>query len=113
MSEETTNEATEPTETPATPEFTQEEDAVLDKIFDAREEKIEQTRGAVRTTTEPSDEAASDPTLTPERQRALRRAKVPESVIEKFGDDQAQLIAWADQLLEIQGNVDGLSLIHI
>ena len=107
MSEETTNEATEPTETPATPEFTQEEDAVLDKIFDAREEKIEQTREAVRTTTEPSNEAASDPTLTPERQRALRRAKVPESVIEKFGDDQAQLIAWADQLLEIQGNVDG------
>tara|TARA_A100001391_G_scaffold199186_1_gene181792 strand:- start:124 stop:1005 length:882 start_codon:yes stop_codon:yes gene_type:complete len=107
MSEETTNEATEPTETPATPEFTQEEDAVLDKIFDAREEKIEQTREVVRTTTEPSDEAASDPTLTPERQRALRRAKVPESVIEKFGDDQAQLIAWADQLLEIQGNVDG------
>ena len=99
MSEETTNEATEPTETPATPEFTQEEDAVLDKIFDAREEKIEQTREVVRTTTEPSDEAASDPTLTPERQRALRR--------EKFGEDQAQLIAWADQLLEIQGNVDG------
>ena len=54
MSEETTNEATEPTETPetpATPEFTQEEDAVLDKIFDAREEKIEQTREVVRTTT--------------------------------------------------------------
>ena len=107
MSEETTNEATEPTETPATPEFTQEEDAVLDKILEAREERTEQIRESVRTTTEPSDEAASNPTLTPERQRALRRAKVPESVIEKFGEDQGQLVSWADQLLEIQGNVDG------
>jgi DNA-binding ferritin-like protein len=107
MSEETTNEATEPTETPANPEFTQEEDAVLDKILESREERTEQIRESVRTMTESSDEAASDPTLTPERQRALRRAKVPESVIEKFGEDPAQLIAWADQLLEIQGNVDG------
>ena len=107
MSEETTNEATEPTETPATPEFTQAEDAVLDKILGAREERSEQIRETVRTTTEPSDEAASNPTLTPERQRALRRAKVPESVIEKFGEDQGQLVSWADQLLEIQGNVDG------
>jgi len=107
MSEETTNEATEPTETPATPEFTQEEDSVLDKILEAREERSEQIRESVRTTTEPSDEADSNPTLTPERQRALRRAKVPESVIEKFGEDQGQLVSWADQLLEIQGNVDG------
>jgi len=55
------------------------------------------------------DEQPKDLTLTPERERALKRAKVPEAVLNKLADNPEQLAEWADTLMEMQGNVDGYS----
>ena len=87
MSEETT--IAEPKDETLQLLSLQEEDAVLDKIFDAREEKLNKlVKLCVQRLNPRTRLLVTD--LTPERQRALRRAKVPESVIEKFGEDQAQ-----------------------
>ena len=55
------------------------------------------------------NEQPKDLTLTPERERALKRAKVPEAVLNKLADNPEQLAEWADTLMEMQGNVDGYS----
>jgi len=104
------------------PEFSDEEDAILDRIIEQKSARQEQLMA--RTQQEPKktedsgeqspepvvqDEQPKDLTLTPERERALKRAKVPEAVLNKLADNPEQLAEWADTLLEMQGNVDGYS----
>jgi len=104
------------------PEFSDEEDAILDRIIEQKSARVEQLQA--RTAQEPkktedSGEQSPEPvvqteqpkdlTLTPERERALKRAKVPEAVLNKLADNPEQLAEWADSLLEMQGNVDGYS----
>ena len=104
------------------PEFSDEEDAILDRILEQKAARHEQLMA--RTQQEPKkmedsgeqspepvvqDEQPKDLTLTPERERALKRAKVPEAVLNKLADTPEQLAEWADTLMEMQGNVDGYS----
>ena len=104
------------------PEFSDEEDAILDRIIEQKAARHEQL--VARTQQEPKkmedsgeqspepvvqDEQPKDLTLTPERERALKRAKVPEAVLNKLADNPEQLAEWADTLMEMQGNVDGYS----
>lgn len=104
------------------PEFSDEEDAILDRIIEQKAARHEQLMA--RTQQEPKkmedsgeqspepvvqDEQPKDLTLTPERERALKRAKVPEAVLNKLADNPEQLAEWADTLMEMQGNVDGYS----
>ena len=104
------------------PEFSDEEDAILDRIIEQKNARQEQLMA--RTQQEPKkmedsgeqspepvvqDEQPKDLTLTPERERALKRAKVPEAVLNKLADTPEQLAEWADTLMEMQGNVDGYS----
>ena len=104
------------------PEFSDEEDAILDRIIEQKNARQEQLMA--RTQQEPKktedsgeqspepvvqDEQPKDLTLTPERERALKRAKVPEAVLNKLADNPEQLAEWADTLMEMQGNVDGYS----
>tara|TARA_A200000113_G_scaffold225880_1_gene248503 strand:+ start:5360 stop:6259 length:900 start_codon:yes stop_codon:yes gene_type:complete len=104
------------------PEFSDEEDAILDRILEQKTARQEQLMA--RTQQEPKkmedsgeqspepvvqDEQPKDLTLTPERERALKRAKVPEAVLNKLADTPEQLAEWADTLMEMQGNVDGYS----
>ena len=106
----------------AKPEFSDEEDAILDRIIEQKAARHEQLMA--RTQQEPKkmedsgeqspepvvqDEQPKDLTLTPERERALKRAKVPEAVLNKLADNPEQLAEWADTLMEMQGNVDGYS----
>jgi len=106
----------------AKPEFTEEEDAILDRILEqkaARQEQLmartqqepKKTEDSGEQSPEPvvQDEQPKDLTLTPERERALKRAKVPEAVLNKLADNPEQLAEWADTLMEMQGNVDGYS----
>lgn len=106
----------------AKPEFTEEEDAILDRILEqkaARQEQLmartqqepKKTENSGEQSPEPvvQDEQPKDLTLTPERERALKRAKVPEAVLNKLADNPEQLAEWADTLMEMQGNVDGYS----
>lgn len=104
------------------PEFSDEEDAILDRIIEqktARQEQLmartqqepKKTEDSGEQSPEPvvQDEQPKDLTLTPERERALKRAKVPEAVLNKLADNPEQLAEWADTLMEMQGNVDGYS----
>jgi uncharacterized coiled-coil protein SlyX len=104
------------------PEFTKEEDAILDKIIEQKESSFERmmertgemgkkTKDSGEQTTPPvvQNEQPKDLTLTPERERALKRAKVPEAVLSRLADNPQQLAEWADSLIEMQGNVDGYS----
>ncbi len=106
----------------AKPEFSDEEDAILDRIIEqktARQEQLmartqqepKKTEDSGEQSPEPvvQDEQPKDLTLTPERERALKRAKVPEAVLNKLADNPEQLAEWADTLMEMQGNVDGYS----
>mgnify|MGYP003142708525 CR=1 FL=1 len=104
------------------PEFTPEEDAILDRIIEQKEtsfERFMERTGQQAKKTEDSGEQTAPPvvqneqpkdlTLTPERERALKRAKVPEAVLSRLADNPQQLAEWADSLIEMQGNVDGYS----
>jgi|TARA_S200002703_G_scaffold79566_1_gene68486 hypothetical protein len=99
----------------AKPEFTPEEEEILNKIVEQKEESFVRSQENVEKYGEQQPENGVEPeqpkdlTLTPERVRALKRAKVPEAVLAKFADSPEQLSEWADTLMEMQGSVDGYS----
>mgnify|MGYP003140045270 FL=1 len=95
------------------PEFTPEEEEILGRIVEQKEAnaakaaEFAQKSGEQTSDDGVQTEQPKDLTLTPERVRALKRAKVPEAVLDKFADSPESLSEWADTLMEMQGNVDG------
>ena len=97
------------------PEFTPEEEEILGRIVEQKEANAAKAAEFAKKSGEQTSddgvqtEQPKDLTLTPERVRALKRAKVPEAVLDKFADSPESLSEWADTLMEMQGNVDGYS----